>query len=70
MTTKQQESPFGTQYGQPILAAINEEDAKSSDFNTTQERSIQLKQTNDRLAKLERMYEELTQLEARAKSKP
>lgn len=36
-------------------------------MNTTMDRSMQLKITNERLAKLEKMYEELSMLEARAK---
>jgi hypothetical protein len=36
-------------------------------MNTSIDRSMQLKITNERLAKLEKMYEELSILEARAK---
>jgi hypothetical protein len=41
----------------------------SSVMNTSLDRITQLKVTNDRLAKLEKMYEELSMLEAKAKGK-
>ena len=54
--------------------AFNEDEANaesqlSDNCNTTLDQSMQLKVTNDRLAKLERMYDELSRLEQKAKSK-
>ena len=40
-----------------------------SDANTSYEKSVQIKVTNERLAKLEQMYEELSLLEAKTKKK-